>query len=1157
MVTKVLQSIAVTPANPTIAAGATQQFTATGTYSDGSTGNITATVTWASANTSVATIASGGLATGVAKGSSNITASLSGITSPAALLMVTKVLQSIAVTPANPTIAAGATQQFTATGTYSDGSTGNITATVTWASSNTSVATIASGGLATGVAKGSSNITASLSGITSPAALLMVTKVLQSIAVTPANPTIAAGATQQFTATGTYSDGSTGNITATVTWASANTSVATIASGGLATGVAKGSSNITASLSGITSPAAVLMVTKVLQSIAVTPANPTIAAGATQQFTATGTYSDGSTGNITATVTWASANTSVATIASGGLATGVAKGSSNITASLSGITSPAALLMVTKVLQSIAVTPANPTIAAGATQQFTATGTYSDGSTGNITATVTWASSNTSVATIASGGLATGVAKGSSNITASLSGITSPAALLMVTKVLQSIAVTPANPTIAAGATQQFTATGTYSDGSTGNITATVTWASSNTSVATIASGGLATGVAKGSSNITASLSGITSPAALLMVTKVLQSIAVTPANPTIAAGATQQFTATGTYSDGSTGNITATVTWASATTSVATIASGGLATGVAKGSSNITASLSGITSPAALLTVTKVLQSIAVTPANPTIAAGATQQFTATGTYSDGSTGNITATVTWASANTSVATIASGGLATGVAKGSSNITASLSGITSPAAVLMVTKVLQSIAVTPANPTIAAGTTQQFTATGTYSDGSTGNITATVTWASANTSVATIASGGLATGVAKGSSNITASLSGITSPAALLMVTKVLQSIAVTPANPTIAAGTTQQFTATGTYSDGSTGNITATVTWASANTSVATIASGGLATGVAKGSSNITASLSGITSPAALLMVTKVLQSIAVTPANPTIAAGATQQFTATGTYSDGSTGNITATVTWASSNTSVATIASGGLATGVAKGSSNITASLSGITSPAALLMVTKVLQSIAVTPANPTIAAGATQQFTATGTYSDNSTANITASATWASATASVATIASGGLAIGVDPGTSNVTASLSGITSPAAVLTVVAPGGGPAVGMVKMTILDQSPPGSSFYIDLQVTNTGTGLPGTVIINQLNFRTLSGTGTVSYNTSASPALPISLGLLNPGQSTTVRLYLTVTGSVSQFSIAEDGVLESINGMIFSYESSEVVDY
>ena len=72
----------------------------------------------------------------------------------------------------------------------------------------------------------------------------------------------------------------------------------------------------------------------------------------------------------------------------------------------------------------------------------------------------------------------------------------------------------------------------------------------------------------------------------------------------------------------------------------VATIAAGSLATAVAVGTSNITASLNGVTSSADLLTVTAAtLQSIAVTPASPSVAKGGTQQFTATGTYSDAST--------------------------------------------------------------------------------------------------------------------------------------------------------------------------------------------------------------------------------------------------------------------------------------------------------------------------------------------------------------------------------------------------------------------------------------------------------------------------------------------------------------------------------------
>ena len=88
---------------------------------------------------------------------------------------VAPTLVSIAITRTSPSVSLGLTQQFTAIGTYSDSSTADITASVTWASSAPSKATIASGGLATSVAGGSTNVTASLSAITSNTAVLTVT----------------------------------------------------------------------------------------------------------------------------------------------------------------------------------------------------------------------------------------------------------------------------------------------------------------------------------------------------------------------------------------------------------------------------------------------------------------------------------------------------------------------------------------------------------------------------------------------------------------------------------------------------------------------------------------------------------------------------------------------------------------------------------------------------------------------------------------------------------------------------------------------------------------------------------------------------------------------------------------------------------------------
>jgi len=78
-------------------------------------------------------------------------------------------------------------------------------------------------------------------------------------------------------------------------------------------------------------------------------------------------------------------------------------------------------------------------------------------------------------------------------------------------------------------------------------------------------------------------------------------------------------------------------------------------------------------------------------------------------------------------------------------------------------------------------------------------------------------------------------------------------------------------------------------------------------------------------------------------LSSIAVTPNTPgKLAVGATQQFKAMGAYSDKSTADITSKVKWNSSNKAVNTISSSGLATGVGIGTTNITASMSGISSP-----------------------------------------------------------------------------------------------------------------------------------------------------------------------------------------------------------------------
>jgi uncharacterized protein YjdB len=759
--------------------------------------------------------------------------------------------------------------------------------------------------------------------------------VLTSIAVTPTSSTILPTTTQQMTATGTYEGGGTQNITTQTTWTSSNTAVATVSSTGIVTAVGAGSSTITATLSGVSGTTTVTV--PALSSIAVTPANPSVLPGGTQQFVATGTYVGGGTETITGQVTWSSGTTSVATInSSSGLATMTGVGSSTITAKQGSITGTTTLTVPP--LLSIAVTPAAPTINVAATQQFTATGTYQGGGTQNITSQVTWSSSNTSVATISSSGLATALLGGTSTISAVESGVTGENTVSGATTLTVEAPVGSQCPCTIWSST---TTPGTPDNGADNPVELGVAFQATTS--------GAISGVRfyKASTNTGTHVGNLWSSTGTLLAS-------ATFTNETSSGWQQVSFSSPVTITAGTTYIASYHTTvghWSGdrsyfASTGVSNPPLQALQNGSSQGDGVYAYGSTSIFPTSSYLSTNywvdvvfiqpNVLTSIGVTPTTPTLLPGATQQMTATGTYQGGSTQNITSSATWTSSNTAVATVNSTGIVTAVGAGSSTITATLSGVSGTTTVTV--PALSSIAVTPANPSVLPGGTQQFVATGTYVGGGTETITGQVTWSSGTTSVATInSSSGLATAVNSGSSTISATQGSVTGTTTLTV--PALSSIAVTPANPSVLPGGTQQFVATGTYVGGGTETITGQVTWSSGTTSVATInSSSGLATAVNSGSSTISATQGSVTGTTTLTV--PALSSIAITPAAPTINVNATQQFTATGTYVGGGTQNISSQVTWGSSNTSVATITTGGLATALLAGSTTISGVQSGIT-------------------------------------------------------------------------------------------------------------------------------------------------------------------------------------------------------------------------
>lgn len=602
----------------------------------------------------------------------------------------------------------------------------------------------------------------------------------------------------------------------------------------------------------------------------------------------------------------------------------------------------------------------------GTSRQLAALGRYSDGTQQDVTDLLTWTSDNPAAVTVTDTpghkGLVTAVGRGSAQIIVRNSGQSAAAVIQVSDARIASIAITPPSPLIVRGTSIQLTATATLSDGTTQDVTAAATWSSTAETVAALQGGagerGLVKAVAVGTALISATMGQVIASVLLGVKDATLVSLAVSPVNPVLAGGSRQQLIAIGTFSDQSTQDLSGLVSWSSSDESIATVASGsgsrGLCSAIGKGSAVLTAAF-GTTTGATLLTVTDAtLVAIGITPPMAVAARGTSQQFTATGTYSDGTTQDITKAVVWSAGNDRAVSISnapgSEGLSAALAAGSSAITATLGGKTGSANLLVSGEELVMIMLTGGRGAIAQGTMQQFVATGLYSDGSAQALSDDVTWAASDPSVLAIsnASGsrGVGTGLAKGAVTVTASFGLISGSLSFAVSDATLSMLTLSPGSATLASGTTAQLTATGLYSDGTSQDLTDQVSWAVSDPAVAQISnvggSQGLLTALSKGPAMIGASLLGVSCAGTLMVTDATLNAVVISPRTPTLLRGAEQQFVAIGKFSDGSTQDVTSAVTWSSSTPAVATISnaadSKGLATSVALGPTIIVGSLNG---------------------------------------------------------------------------------------------------------------------------------------------------------------------------------------------------------------------------
>jgi peptidoglycan/xylan/chitin deacetylase (PgdA/CDA1 family) len=448
------------------------------------------------------------------------------------------VVTTISVSPKTASIAVGATRQFQAIAQDAEGNT--LPGVAFTFSSSGNVATVDSTGLAKGISPGTATITASAAGRSASVVLTVkanppATSVLTQISVSPSTVSIQVGQQQSYTAVG-YDQFNNVMNGLTFAWTSDGSNAIAMLNGNVATGVAVGMVHITASASGISSAPASLTVLPpppALKTIVVTPSNPSILIGGTAQLTAVGYDQNGATMSGI-TFAWSSTNPSAAAISSSGVASGLAAGTSQITASALGVSSNAAIMTVTKpaaALTSITVSPTSASIQAGSAQQFSAVG-YDQYNNVMSGITFAWSSSNINVASVAAvnsegetDGVATGIAAGSVQIQASANGVKATVSLTVtppppppLPPTVTVINVISANASITVGATQPFGALATDQNGQamSGIV---FNWTSSDPTVVAIDGNGLATGMAEGTVQVSASAQSVTSNAVTLTVT--------------------------------------------------------------------------------------------------------------------------------------------------------------------------------------------------------------------------------------------------------------------------------------------------------------------------------------------------------------------------------------------------------------------------------------------------------------------------------------------------------------------------------------------------------------------------------------------------------------------------------------------------------------
>ncbi|MCP4755354.1 MAG: hypothetical protein GY866_31200 [Proteobacteria bacterium] len=676
--------------------------------------------------------------------------------------------------------------------------------------------------------------------------------------------------------------------------------------------------------------------------------------------------------------------------------------------------------------------------------ELTVTAVYTDTSSVE-NATVDWSSSDESVAVFDSveKGLLKAVGSGTTTITATIGGDSTNDKLQVFDYVLQTIMVAPANESIPIGLTRQFTAIGTSKDESSepskqDDITSEVDWSSNDTAVVLIDNSavgkGRARGVATGTATITATMGTVSSSTDLRVTAVRLETLEVTPVDSSIALGTSRKLLATGIFSDKSVLDLTDFVTWTSDPENIVSLnrSSGSAsvqAVGDAVGATTISARFGDKTGDTVLDVTGGSLQTLIITPVDPSIAVGGRVYLDAYGIFDNNTSQELTDVVAWSSSDPSVA-IASNvnnGMIDASLTGDATIDASSdSGILDRTIVTVTSAELESIFIFPPEQTLALNTNYRFKAIGIYSDNRILDLTKQVIWVSSDKEVLgvdnTERQKGTARALKTGKVYLSATLTGSNKggSAAITISDATLAALQVTPKNPSFAANLKMQFVATGVFTDNTTQDLTDSVVWSSGNNTIIRInnadQSKGLATSLSDGTCDIAASIQSynaatkamvsIDGSTDVTITNASLDSIQITPTSFTLAQGFQRQLTATGVYSDNTSFDLTPYATWNTNDKNVLVVSNAedtkGIVYAKAAGTPQVTAFFDAISGSITISTSSATLSFIQIEPVNPKCIVGWSKDLSAEGVFSNSTTQDLTDFVVWKSSDILVANV-----------------------------------------------------------------------------------------------------------------------------------------------------------